>query len=536
MPRRSAVAHLSQGVRRSIDMRGLKLVLIGLLASLCIGPSIGLSRDYFLTIAGGYAPQGNQASLEANVLFFQRLLSTKQLSGTHKVYFADGFDGGHDLQVLRRKDSQPTPAIKALSDIFRLQTDEELVYRNHQVPNISGGIRSADIREGLKLIGAQLSSGDRLFVYVTAHGGSARDRDSNTSITCWGNRPLAMTEFSGWLDKLPKDITVISVMAQCYCGGFANTIFEAGDDAEGFAENLRCGFFAQQADLPAAGCRPDVENDEEYSSYFWGAFLGSSRTGKAVGTVDCNGDGRVSLAEAHAYAVLASETTDIPLRSSETILRKFSRIAGYDVDPRRARDEEAEEAEEAVTPDADAKLAYMTGTVYEIAARGQPEQTRIIVGLAEKLGIPIASEVGEVIKRYELQRDEFRNSRGPGRRPRGFSARRKVQAAVIEKWPELEDPKKWANAEVLKPENQAAFLAELEQLDGYADALKSVEDRAKAREVAIAAELKQVKIRRLIQQLENVVLAQNIATVAEADVVDRYRKVVAAEEGFLSGN
>ena len=518
-------------------MRRMKLVLIGLFALLNALPSGVYARDYFLTIAGGYAPQGNQASLEANVLFFQRLLSTKQLSVTHKIYFADGFDGGHDLQVLRRKESKPTPAIKALSDIFRLQTDEELVYRNHQVPNISGGIRSSDIREGLKSIGAQLAAGDRLFIYVTAHGGAARNKESfNTSITCWGNKPLQMTEFSDWLDELPKEVTVVSVMAQCYCGGFANTIFEAGDEEEGFAKNLRCGFFAQQADLPAAGCRPDVENDEEYSSYFWGAFLGSSRTGKPVGTVDCNNDGRVSLAEAHAYAVLAGETTDIPLRSSETILRKYSRIAGYEIDKRPQRDSDRDEGEDAVTPESNAKLAYLTGTVYEIASRGQPEETRMIVGLAEKLGIPVSSDIGEVIKRYEVQRDEFRNSRGLGmRRPRGFSARRKVQSAVIEKWPELEDPKKWPNAEVLKPENQAAFLTELEQIEGYADAMKSIEDRAKAREASVAAELKQVKFRRLIQQLENVVLAQNLAAVADADVVERYRKVVAAEEGFLSG-
>ena len=183
------------------------------------------------------------------------------------------------------------------------------------------------------------------------------------------------------------------------------------------------------------------------------------------------------------------------------------------------------------------KLAYLTGTIYEIASCGQPEETRIIVGLAEKLGIPVSSDIGEVIKRYELQRDELRNSRGPGsRRPRGFSARRKVHAAVIEKWPELEDPKTWSNAEVLKPENQATFLAELEQLEGYAESLKSIEDRVKSREASIAAELKQVKFRRLLQQLENVVLAQNIAAVAEVEVLERYRKVVAAEEGFLGAN
>ena len=205
----------------------MKLLLIGLIAGFLIDASAAYSRDYFLTIAGGYAPQGNQASLEANVLFFQRLLSSKELSSaTHKIYFADGFDGGHDLQVLKRNESQPTPAIKALSGVFRLPANEELNYRNHQVPNISGGIRSADIREGLKAIGGQLISGDRLFIYVTAHGGAARGKDSvNTSITCWGNKPLAMTEFSSWLDELPKEITVVSVMAQCYCGGFANTIF-----------------------------------------------------------------------------------------------------------------------------------------------------------------------------------------------------------------------------------------------------------------------------------------------------------------------
>lgn len=100
----------------------------------------------------------------------------------------------------------------------------------------------------------------------------------------------------------------------------------------------------------------------------------------------------------------------------------------------------------------------------------------------------------------------------------------------------MENPKSWSKAEVLKPENQAAFFVELEQLEGYADALKSIEDRVKAREASIVAELKQVKFRRLIQQLENVVLAQNISIVADPDVVERYRKVVAAEEGFLGTN
>ena len=135
---------------------------MALLTGMLFEVSPAYSIDYFLTIAGGYAPQGNQASLEANVLFFQRLLSTKQLSSAaHKVYFADGFDGGHDLQVLQRNKDKPAPVMKALADIFRLGSNDNLHYRNHQVPDISGGIRSAEIREGLKSIGTRLLAGDR---------------------------------------------------------------------------------------------------------------------------------------------------------------------------------------------------------------------------------------------------------------------------------------------------------------------------------------------------------------------------------------
>lgn len=342
-----------------------------------------------------------------------------------------------------------------------------------------------------------------------------------------------MSDFSSWLDQLPEHITVVSVMAQCYCGGFANTVFEAGDDEVGFARNVRCGFFAQQHDLPAAGCRPDVENDEEYSSYFWGAFLGRSRTGKPVANVDCNNDARISLAEAHAYAVVASETIDIPIRSSEAVLRRYSRIADYELEgvSRPAPDENYE-----IQAEADARnVAFLGGSLYEIAARGRPEETRIIVGLSEKLGIPLSCDVTDFTKRYEALRAELRDLRRvSSRRPRGSSPRRKLQEAVIARWPELKDPKSWTSTELLSADNQDAFLAELEEMEGYSDFLKSNDERVAAREASTTTELKQVKFRRLLHQLENIVLAQNIASVASPEIVDHYRRLVAAEESFLS--
>src|SRR5690606_2207650 len=120
----------------------------------------------------------------------------------------------------------------------------------------------------------QMAEGDRLLVYVTAHGDESKGRNRyNTSISCWDGESITAREFEAWLEDVPSEVPVILVMAQCYCGGFAHTIFRNAQSDDGLSGRLRVGFFAQQHDLPAAGCRPDIENDEEYSSFFWGAFV-----------------------------------------------------------------------------------------------------------------------------------------------------------------------------------------------------------------------------------------------------------------------
>ncbi len=92
-------------------------------------------------------------------------------------------------------------------------------------------------------------------------------------------------------------------------------------------------------------CRPDIDNDEEYSSYFCGALLGQTRTGRPALGADYDSDGRVTLAEAHAYAIIESETIDIPTRGSDALLRQVSRIPLYDLDtPRIEADDDDSES------------------------------------------------------------------------------------------------------------------------------------------------------------------------------------------------
>src|SRR5260221_442632 len=65
----------------------------------CLTASSAEARDYFLTIGGGYDPTGNQASLEENVLQYQKLLDHERPDHPqHDIYFADGDDPQRDVQ------------------------------------------------------------------------------------------------------------------------------------------------------------------------------------------------------------------------------------------------------------------------------------------------------------------------------------------------------------------------------------------------------------------------------------------------------
>ena len=117
-------------------------------------------------------------------------------------------------------------------------------------------------------------------------------------------------------------------MVQCFSGGFADVIYDQADPRRGLSPRNRCGFFATTFDRTAAGCTPDIMLDDyrEYSTYFWAALCGHTRTGKPVEQPDFLDDGRIGMSEAHAYTMIHSETVDIPVKTSDTFLRQYSRL------------------------------------------------------------------------------------------------------------------------------------------------------------------------------------------------------------------
>ena len=166
-------------------------------------------------------------------------------------------------------------------------------------------------------------------IYFTGHGGKAdKKTPHNTTAYLWNNARLKVADFVKKLDQLPKDQPCIFVMVQCYSGGYANVIFKGGDPKKGLSEYPRAGFFATVKDRVAAGCTPDIreKNYKEYSTRFWEGLCGESRVAKKIKKPDFDKDGKTSLAEAHAYVIIKSETIDIPIKTSDVLLRRFSSL------------------------------------------------------------------------------------------------------------------------------------------------------------------------------------------------------------------
>ena len=294
-----------------------------------------VAKDFFLTIGGGYAPSGNQVSLEKNILYFQRALREQQLDRSPQaIFFADGLSSEHDLQVIDR-DTVPK-ANRLMAEFFGDSDDLGLSYRNHQVNGVRGSTRPENIRKWFANDGRQLKRGDRLIVYVTSHGNESSDRRDpyDTTIATWGNTSIKMKEFVKLLDELADGVEVVAIMVQCHAGGFARFIFNGGDPEKGLSSQRRVGFFATVHDRSAAGCTPEIDEASyvEYSTYFWAAISGRDRSGRAIDRPDYNGDGTISFDEAHAYVILAADTIDLPVKTSGEYLTVHSKFGEVDSD------------------------------------------------------------------------------------------------------------------------------------------------------------------------------------------------------------
>ena len=261
---------------------------------------------------------------------------------------------------------------------------------------------------------------------------------------------------------------------------------------------------------------------------------------------DADGNGEVSFDEAHAQALIAAETIDIPLKASDMLLRQFSRIPDYTLAADRARFLRGQGARPNVEAGPDSKdegaktLSSMSGTIESLLDGQSAATRRVVTSLCDQLQLRLAGDVSLVLDALREHRAAHRfggpgrgGFGGPGGGPGRRSSRRELLAAITEKWPELGDPEKWKDAPQLKQGDQSALLEEIKALPAYETYLKRREEREKQDAEAEKHELKGVKYRRLVDTLESIVLAKNLAQVASPEINAGYQKMRKLEDSSL---
>ncbi|MGK7885796.1 MAG: Caspase domain-containing protein [Crocosphaera sp.] len=263
------------------------------------------SEPNFLVIAGGASPESNEIALEKNVLYFQRTLKNMGFnSPSTSIFFANGNNGEASIRYIdpQRKERFKVPNIPGLDGSANLK-------------NINGWINKTNQNKETK---------KPIFLYFTGHGILNERNSDNNALMLWNNTPVTVAKLSNTLNKLPQDSHIVTMMAQCFSGSFANYIYENGDPNQPLTKQTRCGFFATIKTLPSVGCTPEVNEADykDYSSSFFAGLSGVNRIGQKVASADYNKDGRVSYSEAHGFAKVDKKTSDLPVSTSEVWLQQ----------------------------------------------------------------------------------------------------------------------------------------------------------------------------------------------------------------------
>jgi thiol-disulfide isomerase/thioredoxin len=141
-----------------------------------------------------------------------------------------------------------------------------------------------------------------ILLFVTDHG-TRGSGDLNNKIELW-HQQINVRQLRELLRPIAQKNRVISIMSQCYSGGFANLMYESEHKLHG----NRCGFFSTIANREAYGCFPQTAKKGWVGHAY--RMIRALRQNK---TYD----------QAHREVLLTDLTPDVPISTSDIYLEHF---------------------------------------------------------------------------------------------------------------------------------------------------------------------------------------------------------------------
>ena len=288
-----------------------------LAACLCGFSTLGVADDVLL-IGGGFEPVRSEGQIELNVRWVQQILNEKGIDVT--TWFTDGNSEGADVVSLAP--AEETTTLTPLARIFDNRKFDSLRYREHAVPDVTGGTDASTLLPALsKRLSADPNS---LFLIYNGHGNQPSSNAAGASINLWNNSSLDAVGLHGMLE--PRNAPFRWVFAQCYSGGFHRLAYDNPITGLQLGEAQRCGFTSESAYRVAESCSVslDVGDYRDYTTYFFAALSGTERDGDELDRdPDSNGDGVTSPREAHLYTLEYADSNELSRSTSEDYLDEW---------------------------------------------------------------------------------------------------------------------------------------------------------------------------------------------------------------------
>jgi hypothetical protein len=306
--------------RRLLPMTHINRILLVLV--FIFSPMVQ-GKDHVFLVGGGDGPLNSQVQIEMNAVWIEEML--RKQGHEMRVFFTDGQVQNPDVVTHKSPAKNQATPLEPLTRILGEYGNNYLSFRNHQLPNVEASTEASGLTAMLKKAFAAMPSGDRVFFIYQGHGSWEAD-SRNNALKLWNHTRLSAKEFEGLLGTLDPGVQFRFFFPQCYSGAFLSLA-----DARSLAHNdsaqaKQCGFTAVSANEMSEGCTVSIKVGDyrDYSTYFFAALDGKTRLGELVTrSADEDGDGKVSLHEAHLYSLDNAYSTDISRSTSEDFLEKW---------------------------------------------------------------------------------------------------------------------------------------------------------------------------------------------------------------------
>jgi thiol-disulfide isomerase/thioredoxin len=314
-----------------------------------------------LMINGGGSPQDNYASHLAHLRQMLPLLTSGGVARERiTILNADGQNPAADLAT---RDSDP-PSFRLLEgtdlgDHLR----QRLAFESSTIPGVTlYPATRQQLTRWFQAARRTLRPGDTLLIYVTDHG-TENERDPlENRITLWGRQSISVRQLRALLERLDPGVRVVTLMSQCFSGGFAGLMDTHGRG--GLPGGSVCGYFSSTADRPAYGCYPEA--------------AGRDRVGHSFEFMEALVRAGGRFPEAHAAVLASDNTPDVPLRTSDVYLAEL-----------------LDRAARAADRPLDKEIDILLREAWKDRARWEPE-IRLLDRIGAAFGLPSPRSLAEI--------------------------------------------------------------------------------------------------------------------------------------------